>query len=90
MTGTGPQGQLAHTMVVGYKGNSVYDAGIFYCPYIPVQWYSATGEEDFGLRLGIKSRYGLVSNPYSVSDLKAGNRAAEKTNSFYRKFAVVL
>jgi hypothetical protein len=77
-------------MVVGYKGNSVYDAGIFYCPYIPVQWYSATGEEDFGLRLGIKSRYGLVSNPYSVANLKAGNRADEKTNSFYRKFAVVL
>ena len=90
MTGELNNGQLAHTMVVGYKGNSVYDAGIFYCPYIPVQWYSATGEEDFGLRLGIKSRYGLVSNPYSVADLKAGNRAAEKTNSFYRKFAVVL
>ena len=90
MTGELNNGQLAHTMVVGYKGNSVYDAGIFYCPYIPVQWYQSTGEEDFGLRLGIKSRYGLVSNPYSVADLKAGNRAAEKTNSFYRKFAVVL
>jgi hypothetical protein len=90
MTGEGPQGQLAHTVVVGYKGNSVYDAGIFYCPYIPVQWYSATGEEDFGLRLGIKSRYGLVSNPYSVKDLKAGNRADAKTNSFYRRFSVVL
>ena len=93
MTGEMSNGQLAHTVVVGYKGNSVYDAGIFYCPYIPVQWYSATGSEDFGLRLGIKSRYGLVSNPYSISpeDLRAGaNRAVVNTNSFYRKFAVVL
>lgn len=93
MTGEMANGQLAHTVVVGYKGNSVYDAGIFYCPYIPVQWYSATGSEDFGLRLGIKSRYGLVSNPYSISpeDLRAGaNRAVVNTNSFYRKFAVVL
>ena len=93
MTAEGPSGNLQHTMVVGYKGNSVYDAGIFYCPYIPVQWYSATGEEDFGLRLGIKSRYGLVSNPYSVAKKDGrinGNRADAQSNSFYRKFAVVL
>lgn len=92
MTGENQNGQLAHKIVVGYKGNSVYDAGIFYCPYIPVQWYSATGESDFGLRLGIKSRYGIVSNPYSISPelLKTGTTSAVKnTNSFYRQFNVI-
>lgn len=93
MTGELQDGQLAHKVVVGYKGNSVYDAGIFYCPYIPVQWFSATGEEDFGYRLGIKSRYGIVSNPYSISPemLRTGVTAAVKnTNSFYRQFNVIL
>lgn len=75
-----------HYLTVGYKGVNAYDAGIFYCPYIPLQFFKAQGQEDFGLRLGIKSRYGLVSNPYYCAS--SSTEAAAKTNSYYRRFAV--
>ena len=93
MTYESVDGQLQHTLIVGYKGASQYDAGLFYCPYIPVQWYRTTGQEDFGARIGIKTRYGLVSNPYSITptNLRAGQvNAVKATNSFYRKIKVVL
>lgn len=93
MTYEAVDGQLRHTLIVGYKGASQYDAGLFYCPYIPVQWYRTTGQEDFGARIGIKTRYGLVSNPYSITptNLRAGQTNAVKaTNSFYRKISIVL
>ena len=93
MTYEAVDGQLQHTLIVGYKGASQYDAGLFYCPYIPVQWYRTTGQEDFGARIGIKTRYGLVSNPYSITptNLRAGQvNAVKATNSFYRKIRVVL
>lgn len=80
-------GKLAHKLVVGFKGASEYDAGMFYCPYVPLSLYKATGQEDFGARLGIKSRYGLVSNPYYMAANTTA--AAAKTNSFYRSFDVV-
>lgn len=80
-------GKLAHKMVIGFKGASEYDAGMFYCPYVPVSLYKATGQEDFGARLGIKSRYGLVSNPYYMAT--DSTAATAKTNSFYRSFDVV-
>lgn len=75
-----------HYLTVGYKGANAYDAGIFYCPYIPLQFFKAQGQEDFGLRLGIKSRYGLVSNPYYCAS--SSTEATAKTNSYYRRFAV--
>lgn len=75
-----------HYLTVGYKGANAYDAGIFYCPYIPLQFFKAQGQEDFGLRLGIKSRYGLVSNPYYCASMST--EAAATTNSYYRRFAV--
>ena len=93
MTYSSADGVAKHTVVVGFRGASQYDAGMFYCPYVPVQMYQATGSEDFNARLGIKSRYGLVSNPYTIepASLKNGQiEAVENTNSFYRKFAVVL
>lgn len=93
MTYESVDGQLQHTLIVGYKGASQYDAGMFYCPYIPVQWYRTTGQEDFGARIGIKTRYGLVSNPYSITptNLRAGQtNAVKSTNSFYRKLKIVL
>lgn len=76
-----------HYLTVGYKGANAYDAGIFYCPYIPLQFFKAQGQEDFGLRLGIKSRYGLVSNPYYCASTSS-TEADAKTNSYYRRFAV--
>ena len=93
MTYESMDGELRHTLIVGYKGASQYDAGLFYCPYIPVQWYRTTGQEDFGARIGIKTRYGLVSNPYSISQerlLAGATDAVRATNSFYRKIQIVL
>lgn len=87
LTSTVDSGKIKHQMVVGYKGANVYDAGLFYCPYIPLQFFKATGEEDFGLRLGVKSRYGLVSNPFYMATGTTAATAA--TNSYYRKFAVI-
>ena len=51
--------------VVGYKGTSPYDAGIFYCPYVPLQMVRAVGENTFQPKIGFKTRYGLVSNPFA-------------------------
>ena len=90
MTYTKGDNKIKHTVVVGYKGASQYDSGMFYCPYVPFEWYFGTGEEDFGKRIGIKSRYGIISNPYSVANLQAGNTAAPGTNSYFRKFALVV
>ena len=53
---TGSGTDQLHSIIVGYKGANAYDAGIFYCPYIPLQFFKATGQEDFGSRLGIRSR----------------------------------
>lgn len=61
------QYQSDDTVTVGYKGTSVYDAGHFYCPYIPLTMMKATGPDDFQPRIGFKSRYGLVSNPFGAS-----------------------
>lgn len=77
-----------HVVIVGYKGNSVYDSGLFYCPYVPIQWWKATGEEDGGTRLGISSRYGLISNPYSSVNKDHKQQAVKGTNAYFRKFFV--
>lgn len=68
-------------ILIGYKGANSYDSGVFYCPYIPLQFMKATGEEDFGPRLGIKSRYGIAINPYAP---QSGNNL----NPYYRVFNV--
>ena len=86
-----------HMLIVGYKGNSEADSGLIYCPYLPIQMYSQIGEEDFGKRIGIKSRYGLVSNPW-MCKLKSetdgvrtySTRAEADSNMYYRKFTVDL
>ena len=62
-------------VVVGYKGRNSYDAGIFYCPYVPLQMMKAIGEDDFQPRIGFKSRYGIAYNPFG------------QTN-YYKKFTV--
>jgi hypothetical protein len=70
----------ADTVVVGYKGANMYDAGLFYCPYVPLQLMKSIGEEDFQPRLGFKTRYGLTHNPFA-----SGSDAA---NPYFRKFTV--
>jgi hypothetical protein len=68
------------TVTVGYKGSNMYDAGLFYCPYVPLQLMKSIGEEDFQPRLGFKTRYGLTHNPFA-----SGSAAA---NPYFRKFTV--
>jgi hypothetical protein len=72
---------------VGYKGSSPYDAGIFYCPYVPLQMVRAIGQDTFQPKIGFKTRYGMVANPFATS---AGDGAVTNnaTNIYYRIFRI--
>ena len=74
-------------ITVGYKGTNAYDAGLFYCPYVPLTMVRAVGENDFQPRIGFKTRYGMASNPF-VGDAPANGLAAAKSNQYYRIFRV--
>ena len=65
---------------VGYKGSSPYDAGLFYCPYVPLGMVKATGENTFQPKIGFKTRYGLVSNPFTAITTGA--------NTYFRKLDI--
>ena len=78
---------VADYVTVGYKGTNPYDAGVFYCPYVPLQMVRAVGEDDFQPRIGFKTRYGMASNPF-VGATPANGLAAAKTNQYYRIFRV--
>jgi FlaG/FlaF family flagellin (archaellin) len=75
--------------VVGYKGSSPYDAGLFYCPYVPLQMVRAVGENTFQPKIGFKTRYGIVANPFAkgFSDSNPGVVEAN-TNAYYRRVKV--
>ena len=72
---------------VGYKGTNPYDAGLFYCPYVPLTMVRAVGENTFQPKIGFKTRYGMVSNPF-VGSAPANGLATAKTNQYYRIFRV--
>ena len=73
--------------VVGYKGTNAYDAGLFYCPYVPLQMVRAIDPQTYQPKVGFKTRYGLVANPFATG---AGTGAlANDTNMYYRKFVVL-
>ena len=74
-------------MTVGYRGSNPYDAGLFYCPYVPLQMVRAVGENTFQPKIGFKTRYGMVSNPF-VGSTPADGLASAGTNQYYRKMAV--
>ena len=74
-------------LTVGYRGSNPYDAGLFYCPYVPLQMVRAVGENTFQPKIGFKTRYGMVSNPF-VGDTPSNGLASAGTNQYYRKFAV--
>jgi hypothetical protein len=73
---------------VGYRGTNPFDAGVFYCPYVPLQMVRAVGEDTFQPKIGFKTRYGMVSNPF-VGATPASGLAATSTNSYYRSFEVL-
>jgi len=77
----------ADYVTVGYKGTNPYDAGVFYCPYVPLTMVRAVGEDNFQPKIGFKTRYGMASNPY-VGSTPADGLAAVKTNQYYRIFRV--
>ena len=74
--------------VVGYKGSSAYDAGLFYCPYVPLQMVRAVGENTFQPKIGFKTRYGLVANPFAEGTTQGVGRLYPSTNRYYRRVKV--
>jgi hypothetical protein len=75
-------------VTVGYKGSSPYDAGLFYCPYVPLQMVRAVDQQTFQPKIGFKTRYGMVANPFAQG-LTAGNGLLQaRTNVYYRIFGV--
>ena len=74
--------------VVGFKGSSPYDAGIFYCPYVPLQMVRAVGQDSFQPKIGFKTRYGLVANPFAGSAITADGLTAANSNRYYRRVQV--
>ena len=84
--------------VVGYKGTSPYDAGFFYCPYVPLQMVRAVGENTFQPKIGFKTRYGMAANPFAAagaaadgfpaSGLNADASLDANTNAYYRRVKV--
>ena len=74
--------------VVGYKGTSPYDAGLFYCPYVPLQMVRAVGENTFQPKIGFKTRYGMVANPFAEGKTRGDGRLKINTNRYYRRVGV--
>jgi hypothetical protein len=74
--------------VVGYKGSSPYDAGLFYCPYVPLQMVRAVGENSFQPKIGFKTRYGMVANPFAEGTDQGLGRLQVNANRYYRRVAV--
>jgi hypothetical protein len=74
--------------VVGYKGASAFDAGIFYCPYVPLQMVRAVGQDTFQPKIGFKTRYGMVANPFSLGAQTSDGTLVQNVNVFYRRFLV--
>ena len=74
--------------VVGYKGASAFDAGLFYCPYVPLQMVRAVGENSFQPKIGFKTRYGMVANPYAEGTTAGLGRIAANTNVYYRRILI--
>ena len=80
--------------VVGYKGTSPYDAGLFYCPYVPLQMVRAVGQDTFHPKIGFKTRYGLIANPFAETGAQSGAATAvndagsANANRYYQKVQV--
>ena len=84
----------AQYFIVGYKGTSPYDAGMFYCPYVPLQMVRAVGQDTFQPKIGFKTRYGLVANPFAETGAASGAVTAvndagnANSNRYYRRVKV--
>ena len=74
--------------VMGYKGSSPYDAGLFYCPYVPLQMVRAVGQDSFTPRIGFKTRYGMIANPFAEGATQGLGALRTNSNVYYRRVAV--
>ena len=74
--------------VVGYKGTSPYDAGLFYCPYVPLQMVRAVGQDTFQPKIGFKTRYGMVANPFAEGTTQGLGRIKAGSNRYYQRVTV--
>ena len=74
--------------VAGYKGASPYDAGLFYCPYVPLQMVRAVGQDTFQPKIGFKTRYGIVANPFAQGTTVGAGALVRNTNRYYRRVKV--
>lgn len=77
-----------HYFVVGFRGASPYDAGLFYCPYVPLQMLRAQDPNSFQPKIGFQTRYGVVANPFSNADGTSNGEIVFQTNQYYRKAIV--
>ena len=78
----------ANYLVVGYKGSSSFDAGVFYCPYVPLQMVRAVGENSFQPKIGFKTRYGMVANPFAGGAAVGNGALTGNSNVYYRRVAI--
>ena len=86
-------GASKHYYVMGYKGTSPYDAGLFYCPYVPLQMVRSIGQDTFQPKIGFKTRYGMVANPFVTTDgaygsAPAGEAMNANSNQYYRRVQI--
>ena len=83
-----PASASSEFAVVGYKGANAYDAGLFYCPYVPLQMVRAVDTGNFQPKIGFKTRYGLVANPFAEGATQGSGAITAKTNLYYRAFKI--
>ena len=91
VTYNGFSGGSGQWYVAGYRGASAYDAGLFYCPYVPLQMVRAIGENDFQPKIAFKTRYGMAENPFARSSIPTNidvNALAPSANVYYRRARV--
>jgi hypothetical protein len=83
-----PTSSTAEFAVVGYKGTNAYDAGLFYCPYVPLQMVRAVDTGTFQPKIGFKTRYGLVANPFAEGTNVGAGALTAQSNVYYRSFKI--
>ena len=86
--GTPAGASLNQYYLVGYKGTSPYDAGLFYCPYVPLQMVRAVGENSFQPKIGFKTRYGMQVNPFAQTSAATDGAGAVNNNVYYRRVQI--
>jgi hypothetical protein len=83
-----PAAQTQEFAVVGYKGSNAFDAGIFYCPYVPLQMVRAIDTATFQPKIGFKTRYGLVANPFAEGGVQGSGALTARANMYYRALKI--